>query len=185
MKMMRSGRNAARVFGGMNELAEGTLSLSDGHSYRDSDVDVCLVASRTLHVKHFSLPKLDVIGREDFLSEKLLGGLIKHSVQQKGILHRRLNLLRIIDVYGCLEGESLRVDGLLGTMVFEEVEVVRRAERQLLLEVRNLLVELLVGLARLHLLLLLDDGEGKVILVAYCDASTASATCCTSGSAGR
>ena len=39
-------------------------------------------------------------------------------------------------------------------MVFEEVEVVRRAERQLLLEVRNLPVELLVGFARLHLLLL-------------------------------
>ena len=39
-------------------------------------------------------------------------------------------------------------------MVFEEVEVVRRAERQLLLEVRNLPVELLVGFTRLHLLLL-------------------------------
>jgi len=42
---------------------------------------------------------------------------------------------------------------------------VRRAEWQLLLEDGNLLVELLEGLARLHLLLLLDDGEGKVILV--------------------
>ena len=39
-------------------------------------------------------------------------------------------------------------------MVFEEVEVVRRAERQLLLEVRNLPVELLIGFACLHLLLL-------------------------------
>ena len=50
-------------------------------------------------------------------------------------------------------------------MVFEEVEVVRRAERQLLLKVRNLPVELLVGFAILHLLLLLDDGEGEFILV--------------------
>ena len=50
-------------------------------------------------------------------------------------------------------------------MVIEEMEVVRRAERQLLLECGNLLVELLEGLARLHLLLLPDDGEGKVILV--------------------
>jgi len=64
-----------------------------------------------------------------------------------------------------LEGEGLRVDGLLGTVVVEEMEVVRRAEWQLLLESGNLLVELLEGLARLHLLLLLDDGEGKVILV--------------------
>ena len=149
----------------MDELAEGTLSLSDGHSDRDTDVDVRLVASRTFHVKHFSLPKLDVIGREKLLSEKLLLCIIKHSVQQQGILHRRLHLLRVVDVNGGLEGESLRVDGLLGTMVIEEVEVMRRAERQLLLECGNLLVELLEGLARLHLLLLLDDGEGKVILV--------------------
>ena len=158
-------RNAAWVFGGMNELAEGTLRLSDGHSDRDSDVDVRLVTSRTFHVKHFSLPKLDFIGRENLLSKKLLGRIIKHSVQQQGILYRRLHLLRVVDVHGGLEGKGIRVDGLLGTMVVEEVEVVRRAERQLLLECGNLLVELLEGLARLHLLLLLDDGEGKVILV--------------------
>ena len=138
----------------MDELAEGALSLSDGHSDRDTDVDVRLVASRTFHVKHFSLPKLDVIGREDLLSEKLLGRVIKHSVQQKGILHRRLHLLRVVDVHGGLEGEGLRVDGLLGAMIVQEVEVVRRAERQLLLECGNLLVELLEGLACLHLLLL-------------------------------
>ena len=149
----------------MDELAEGALSLSDGHTDRDSDVDVRLVTSRTFHVKHFSLPKLDVIGRENLLSEKLLGRIIKHSVQQQGILHRRLHLLRVVDVNGGLEGESLRVDGLLGTMIVQEVEVVRRAEWQLLLEDGNLLVELLEGLACLHLLLLLDDGEGKVILV--------------------
>ena len=159
------GGNAARVFGGMDELAEGALSLSDGHSDRDSDIDVRLVTSRTFHVKHFSLPKLDVIGRENLLSEKLLLRVIKHSVQQQGILHRRLYLLRVVDVNGGLEGEGLRVDGFLGTMVIEEVEVVRRAEWQLLLEDGNLLVELLEGLACLHLLLLLDDGEGKVILV--------------------
>ena len=76
-------------------------------------------------MEHLSLPEFDVFGREDFLSEELLCRLIKHSVQQKGVLHRRLNLLRIINVYGCLEGESLRVDELLGAMVFEEVEVVR------------------------------------------------------------
>lgn len=35
---------AARVFGGVDEFAEGALSLSDGHSYRDADVDVGLVA---------------------------------------------------------------------------------------------------------------------------------------------
>ena len=149
----------------MDELAEGALSLSDGHPYRDTDVDVRLVACRTFHVKHFPLPKLDVIGRENLLSEKLLGRIIKHSVQQQGILHRRLHLLRVIDVHSGLEGESLRIDGLLGTVVIQEVEVVRRAERQLLLEDGNLSVELLEGLARLHLLLLLDDGEGKVILV--------------------
>ena len=48
-----------------------------------------------------------------------------YAIQQKGVLHRWLNLLRIINVYGCLEGESLRVDEFLGAMVFEEVEVVR------------------------------------------------------------
>ena len=149
----------------MDELAEGTLRFGDGHSHRDTDVDVRLVAGRTFHVKHFSLPKLDVIGRENLLSEKLLGRIIKHSVQEQGILYRRLHLLRVVDVNGGLEGESLRVDGLLGAMVIEEVEVMRRAERQLLLECGNLLVELLEGLARLHLFLLLDDGEGKVILV--------------------
>ena len=149
----------------MDELAESALSLSDGHTDRDTDVDVHLVTSRTFHVEHFSRPKLDFIGREDFLSEKLLGRIIKHSVQQQGILHRRLHLLRVVDVHGGLEGEGIRVDGLLGTMVVEEVEVMRRAERQLLLECGNLLVDLLEGLARLHLLLLLDDGEGKVILV--------------------
>ena len=69
------GGNAARVFGGMNELAEGTLRLGDGHSHWDTDVDVGLVASRTFHVKHFSLPKLDVIGRENLLSEKLAKSL--------------------------------------------------------------------------------------------------------------
>ena len=149
----------------MDELAEGTLRLSDGHTYRDTDVDVRLVTSRTFHVKHFSLPKLDVIGRENLLTEELLLLVIKYSVQQQGILHRRLHLLRVVNVNGGLEGESLRVDGLLGTMVIEEVEVMRRAERQLLLECGNLLVELLEGLACLHLLLLLDNGEGKVILV--------------------
>ena len=138
----------------MDELAEGALSLSDGHSDRDTDVDVRLVACRTFHVEHFPLPKLDVIGRENLLSEELLGWVIKHSVQQQGVLHRRLHLLRVVDVHGGLEGEGLRVDGLLGAMVVEEVEVVRRAERQLLLEGGNLLVELLEGLARLHLLLL-------------------------------
>ena len=56
------GRNTARVLGGMDELAEGTLRLSDGHSHRDSDVDVRLVACRTFHVEHFPLPKLDFIG---------------------------------------------------------------------------------------------------------------------------
>ena len=35
---------AARVFGGVDEFAEGALSLSDGHSYRDADIDVGLVA---------------------------------------------------------------------------------------------------------------------------------------------
>ena len=149
----------------MDELAEGALSLSDGHTDRDSDVDVRLVTSRTFHVEHFPFPKLDVIGRENLLSEKLLLRVIKHSVQQQGILHRRLHLLRVVDVHGGLEGEGIRVDGFLGTMVIEEVEVMRRAERQLLFEDGNLLVELLEGLARLHLLLLLDDGEGKVILV--------------------
>ena len=116
-------------------------------------------------MKHFSLPKLDVIGRENLLSEKLLLCIIKHSVQQQGILHGHLYLLRVIDVNGGLEGEGLRVDGLLGTMVVEEVIVVRRTERQLLLQEAHLLIQLLVGLARLHLLLLLDDGEGKVIIV--------------------
>ena len=109
----------------MNELAEGTLRLSDGHSYWDTDVDVGLVASRTFHVKHFPLPKLDVIGRENLLSEKLLLCIIKHSVQQQGILHRRLHLLRVVDVHGGLEGKGRRVDGLLGTMVVDEMEVVR------------------------------------------------------------
>ena len=148
------GGNAARVFGGMDELAEGTLRLGDGHSHRDTDIDVRLVACRTFHVKHFSLPKLDVIGRENLLSEKLLLCIIKHSVQQQGILHGHLYLLRVIDVNGGLEGEGLRVDGLLGTMVVDEVIVVRRAERQLLLQEAHLLIQLLVGIARLHLLLL-------------------------------
>ena len=103
-------------------------------------------------MKHFSLPKLDVIGRENLLSEKLLGRIIKHSVQQQGILHGRLYLLRVVDVNGGLEGEGIRVDGLLGTMVIEEVEVMRRAEWQLLLEDGNLSVELLVGLSLLLLL---------------------------------
>ena len=39
-------------------------------------------------------------------------------------------------------------------MVVEEVIVVRRTERQLLLQEAHLLIQLLVGLARLHLLLL-------------------------------
>ena len=149
----------------MDELAEGALSLSDGHPYRDADVDVGLVACRAFHVEHFSLPKLDFIGAEHLLTGGFLLGVIKHSVQEQGSLHGSFYLLRIIDVYGSLEGESLRVDGLLGTVVVQEMEVMRRAERQLLLEDGNLSVELLVGLARLHLLLLLDDGEGKVILV--------------------
>lgn len=146
------GRNAARVLGGMDELAEGALSLSDGHSDRDSDVDVRLVAGRTFHVKHFSLPKLDFIGGEHLLTGGFLLGGIKHSVQEQGSLHGSFYLLRIIDVYGSLEGESLRVDGLLGTVVVQEVEVVRRTERQLLLEDGNLSVELLVGLSLLLLL---------------------------------
>ena len=50
-------------------------------------------------------------------------------------------------------------------MVVDEMEVVRRTEWQLLLQEAHLLIQLLVGLARLHLLLLLDDGEGKVIIV--------------------
>ena len=157
------GSNAARVFGGMNELAEGALSLGDGHSHRDTDIDVRLVTSRTFHVKHFPLPKLDVIGRENLLSEKLLLCIIKHSVQQQGILHGHLYLLRVIDVHGGLEGKGLRGDGLLGTMVVDEMEVVWRAERQLLLQDGNLLVELLEGLARLHLLLL----GGEVANLSY------------------
>ena len=138
----------------MDELAEGALRLGDGHSHWDTDIDVRLVACRTFHVKHFSLPKLDIIGRENLLTEELLLRVIKHAVQQQGILHRHLYLLRVIDVNGGLEGEGLRVDGFLGTMVVEEVIVVRRAERQLLLQEAHLLIQLLVGLARLHLLLL-------------------------------
>ena len=114
-------------------------------------------------MKHFSLPKLDVIGRENLLSEKLLLCIIKHSVQQQGILHRHLYLLGVVDVNGGLEGKGLRVDGLLGTMVVDEMEVVRRTERQLLLQEAHLLIQLLVGLARLHLLLL----GGKVANLSY------------------
>ena len=145
-------RNAAGVFGGMDELAEGALSLSDGHPYRDADVDVGLVACRAFYVKHFPPPKLDFIGGEHLLTGGFLLGLIKHSVQEQGSLHGSFYLLRIIDVYGSLEGEGLRVDGLLGTVVVQEVEVVRRTERQLLLEDGNLSVELLVGLSLLLLL---------------------------------
>ena len=160
-------RNAAWVFGGVDELAEGALSLSDGHPYRDADIDMGLVACRAFHVKYFSLPKLDFIGGEHLLTGGFLLGLIKHSVQEQGSLHGSFYLLRIIDVYGSLEGESLRVDGLLGTVVVQEVEVVRRTERQLLLEDGNLSVELLVGLSLLLLLAHQVLLGGKVANLSY------------------
>ena len=160
-------RNAARVFGGMDELAEGALSLSDGHSYRDADVDVGLVACRAFYVEHFSLPKLDFIGAEHLLTGCFLLGLIKHSVQEQGSLHGFFYFLRVIDVHGSLEGEGLRVDGLLGAVVVQEVEVVRRTERQLLLEDGNLSVELLVGLSLLLLLVHLLLLGGKVANLSY------------------
>ena len=160
-------RNAARVFGGVDELAEGALSLSDGHSDRDSDVDMRLVAGRTFHVEHFSLPKLDFIGGEHLLTGGFLLGVIKHSVQEQGSLHGSFYFLRIIDINGGLEGEGLRVDGLLGTVVVQEVEVVRRTERQLLLEDGNLSVELLVGLSLLLLLAHQILLGGKVANLSY------------------
>ena len=83
----------------------------------------------------------------------------EHSVQEKGSLDCFLYLVEMVDIYGSLKGKGLRVDAFLGTMVVEEMEVVRRTERQLLLQPLYLLADLLIlrlscFCSLLHLLLL-------------------------------
>ena len=51
--------------------------------------------------------------------------MIGHAKYKGAQLPQHVTVARIVNVYGCLEGESLRVDEFLGAMVFEEVEVVR------------------------------------------------------------
>ena len=145
----------------MDELAEGRLRLGDGHAHRDADVDVRFVAGRAFDVQNLASPKLDVLGLEHFFTEQHFHISIVESVQEQGSLYGILHLFGVVDVYGGLEGETLWVYRLLRTMVALEVEVVRRTERQLLLQALYLLAELLVGIGLLDGLHL----DEEVILV--------------------
>ena len=94
-------------------LAESTLSLLDGHTLRNADIDVALTASRISLTQHHVVPfrLLVIVNLQSFC---------------EGLTHQ----LGVVDIHTRHKRESLRYDRVLCAMIVLEGRVVRTDKRQ-------------------------------------------------------